>query len=194
MVTRPCVISVDADEGDAIDSNGKLTINGGTVYAFAHPTSMDAGLDSTGGTYINGGTVIATGNMVDQISNDSKQDFIFASFDQIAADAPVVIKDQSGNIIAAFKSDRTFKTLIYSNSSLDYKNFKIYKGGEISGSETNGLYLSVDGYAGGEEVVFVNMSSKSETYENDASTVALVALLAELALLVIALSVYIKKY
>lgn len=187
-------VSADADEGDAIDSNGKLTINGGTVYAFAHPTSQDAGLDSTGGTYINGGTVIATGNMVDQISNDSKQDFIFASFDQIAADIPVVIKDQNGNIIAAFKSDRTFKTLIYSSADLDYENLKIYKGGEISGSETNGLYSKVDSYTGGEEVVFVNMSSKSETYENDASTVALVALLAEFVLLFIALTVYTKKY
>ena len=34
-------------------------------------TTID--LDSVNGTYINGGTVIATGNMVDQISNDSQQ-------------------------------------------------------------------------------------------------------------------------
>ena len=35
----------DADEGDGIDSNGYIYINGGTVYAFAHPGS-DNGLDS----------------------------------------------------------------------------------------------------------------------------------------------------
>lgn len=66
-------VDPDADEGDAIDSNGKLTINGGTIYAFAHPTSADAGLDSVNRTYINGGTVIATGNMVDPISEDSNK-------------------------------------------------------------------------------------------------------------------------
>ena len=53
-------VDTEADEGDAIDSNGKLIINGGTIYAFAHPSSADAGLDSVIGTYINGGTVIAT--------------------------------------------------------------------------------------------------------------------------------------
>lgn len=46
----------DADEGDGIDSNGYIYINGGTVYAFAHPGS-DNGLDSDSGTYIDGGTV-----------------------------------------------------------------------------------------------------------------------------------------
>ena len=46
----------DADEGDGINSNGYIYINGGTVYAFAHPGS-DNGLDSDFGTYIDGGTV-----------------------------------------------------------------------------------------------------------------------------------------
>lgn len=49
-------ILADADEGDGIDSNGYIYINGGTVYAFAHPWS-DNGLDSDLGTYIDGGTV-----------------------------------------------------------------------------------------------------------------------------------------
>jgi hypothetical protein len=69
----------DADEGDAIDSNGTLTINGGTILAIAHP-GQDAGLDSEKGTYINGGTIIATGDMLDSISNESKQNFITLNF------------------------------------------------------------------------------------------------------------------
>lgn len=43
-------------EGDGIDSNGYLVINGGTVVASANPAS-DAGLDSDMGSFINGGTV-----------------------------------------------------------------------------------------------------------------------------------------
>ena len=136
-------ISDDSDEGDAIDSNGKLIINGGTIYAFAHPTSMDAGLDSGNGTYINGGTVIATGNMVDKISSDSKQNFIFASFDQIDANTLIVIKDQNDKIITAFKTERTIQNLVYSSSDLNYKSYKIYTGGTISGEEINGLYKNI---------------------------------------------------
>ncbi|MDR0978462.1 MAG: carbohydrate-binding domain-containing protein [Lachnospiraceae bacterium] len=36
-----------AVEGDGIDSNGSLYINGGTVYAFASEKSEDAGVDAT---------------------------------------------------------------------------------------------------------------------------------------------------
>lgn len=48
-------------EGDGIDSNGYIAINGGTVIAAASPIS-DNGLDSSSGTEINGGTVIALGS------------------------------------------------------------------------------------------------------------------------------------
>ena len=50
-------------EGDGIDSNGWLVINGGVVNTSACATSMDAGIDSDKGIHINGGTVIAGGNM-----------------------------------------------------------------------------------------------------------------------------------
>ena len=115
-------VDPDADEGDAIDSNGKLTINGGTIYVFAHPTSADAGLDSVNGTYINGGTVIAIGNMVDPISEDSKQDFIYASFNKIEANTLIVIKNQNDKIITAFKTDRNIGNLLYSSKDLKYKS------------------------------------------------------------------------
>ena len=120
-------VSTDADEGDAIDSNGKLIINGGKIWAFAHPTSPDAGLDSVNGTYINGGTVIATGNMVDAISSDSKQKFFYASLNtQIAEGATVEIKDADDNTLYSFNTDRTFKTLLYSSADLDSDSLKIY--------------------------------------------------------------------
>ena len=61
-------VSDDGEEGDGIDSNGYIYVNGGTIYAFAHKTSPDSGLDSDCGIYINGGTVIGTGNMADEIS------------------------------------------------------------------------------------------------------------------------------
>ena len=130
-------VDTEADEGDAIDSNGKLIINGGTIYAFAHPSSADAGLDSVYGTYINGGTVIATGNMVDAISSESKQKFIYTSFNQISADTLIVIKDQNNKVIMAFKTGRNIQNLLYSSANLNYSSYKIYTGGTIEGEEIN---------------------------------------------------------
>ena len=186
-------VSEDADEGDAIDSNGKLTINGGTIYAFAHPSSQDAGLDSGNGTYINGGTVIATGNMVDQVSSDSKQDFIYASFNKINADTLIVVKDQDDKIIVAFKTSRTIQNLLYSSEILDYSSYKIYTGGTIDGEETNGLYTKINSYIGGEEITFNNASMSNRTSQNnDTSNKVLLILIVEIILLIIFFSIYVK--
>ncbi len=48
-------------EGDAVDSNGWIVVNCGTLIACANPRS-DNGLDSEDGTEINGGTVVALGS------------------------------------------------------------------------------------------------------------------------------------
>ena len=124
-------VSEEADEGDAIDSNGKLVINGGKIWAYAHPTSGDAGLDSINGTYINGGTVIATGNMLDPISSESKQNFISAQLNsQIKSGATITIKNQNDEVIVEFMTDRSMKTLVYSDAGLKDESYKIYADGE----------------------------------------------------------------
>lgn len=190
------IVSTDADEGDAIDSNGKLTINGGTVYAFANPTSPDAGIDSGNGTYINGGTVIATGNMTDQISSDSKQNYIYASFNKISADTLIVIKDQDDNIVTAFKTERDIQNILYSSSNLSNNTYKIYTGGSIDGEETNGLYTKINSYSGGEEINYNSVSNEMNPFQNNnnnnnnnISDVLLIALIIEIITLILFMSI-----
>ena len=50
-------VTGETGEGDGIDSNGWLVINGGAVTAAACSNSGDAGIDATMGITINGGTV-----------------------------------------------------------------------------------------------------------------------------------------
>ncbi len=190
-------VSTEADEGDAIDSNGKLIIEGGTIYAFASPNSGDAGLDSVNGIYINGGTVIATGNMVDQISSESEQNYVYASFSKIAADSLIVVKDQSDKIIVAFKTGRDIQNLAYSSPDLDYESYKVYTGGTIDGEETNGLYTTINSYSGGEEITVSDASGSKKSSNQDQSQdtigiIALVALIVEIVLLAIAIALYRK--
>ena len=164
-------VAEDADEGDAIDSNGTLTINNGTIIAIAHPTSGDAGLDSQNGTYINGGTVLATGNMTDPISADSKNKNIYVTFNsKIAADTLIVIKDQDDKVITAYKTDRTIGNLLYSSADLDYESFKIYTGGTIDGEEENGLYTKINSYSGGEEVSYSVVQNSMNNRNSNSST------------------------
>lgn len=67
------------EEGDGIDSNGYLVINGGNVIVSANPKS-DGGLDSDCGSIINGGNIIALGSTMDWAEDDSKQVTLNLSF------------------------------------------------------------------------------------------------------------------
>lgn len=85
-------------EGDGIDSNGWLVINGGNVIASANPAA-DSGLDSDMGSYINGGTVIAFGSTMDWAESDSDQVTVnlqFAEYND-AADEIDITKETDGN-------------------------------------------------------------------------------------------------
>lgn len=144
----------DADEGDAIDSNGQLIINGGTIVAIAHP-GQDAGLDSESGTVINGGTILATGDMFDSISNQSKQNYAVFSFQKgQTSNGIIALLNEKDEVIMAYKSDRSFSNLVFSSSNLTEGTYKLYKGGEIEGSFLNGFYTKVTKYTKGTEQGF----------------------------------------
>ena len=129
------IVSLKADEGDAIDSNGTLTINGGNITALSHP-GQDSGLDSSKGTYINGGTIIATGDMYDQILNTSKQKFIVLSFSEKVTDK-ITLKDNN-NVIFEYETDRPYTNLIYSSANLKDGIYTLYKNDTLLGYSGTG--------------------------------------------------------
>ena len=196
------MVAEDADEGDAIDSNGKLYINGGKIYAFAHPLSPDSGLDSSGGTYINGGTVIATGNMADSVSNDSKQKYIYATVSgNITSGDTVLFKDQDDNFITAFKTTRSYSNILYSSSDLNYTSYSAYLISNVSGAEDNGLYSKLYSYDVDSEIkvsLNANMFEKNSNQNKTKSSIndfILKELIVESSLLVIfviSISIYSK--
>ncbi len=153
-------VEQEAEEGDGIDSNGYIYINGGTIYAFANETSQDNGLDSDLGTYINGGYVVGTGNMADSINNDSKQNFMQLQFKQkVEKDTLITITDKNQNPITAFQTDRSYSILTISTPDLtDGENY-VYEGGSIEGTSENGLYTEIKSYTKGTEKEYSTVTS-----------------------------------
>ena len=146
------IVSTDADEGDAIDSNGKLTINGGNILAVAQ-AGQDAGIDSEKGIYINGGTVIATGDMYDQVSSESKENYMVLSFgNKVNADTLITLLDSNDNVVMAYKTDRQFTNLVYSSSNLTDGTYYLYRDGEITGDVVNGVYTGITNYTKGTQL------------------------------------------
>ena len=154
-------VSENGQEGDGIDSNGYIYVNGGKILAIAHPTSPDSGLDSDSGTYINGGTVIGTGNMADEISLDSKQNYIFIQFaNKIQSGTLVTITDSNDNPIMAFKNEKSYQVLLFSTPKLNTENYNVYTGGSLEGESNYGLYTNITSYTKGEKANYSEVTGR----------------------------------
>lgn len=125
-------------EGDGMDSNGAIVINGGTLVSYAHPESMDSGIDSDLGCIINGGTVFAAGNMYDEISADSAQLFMVLQFAQ-KFDETIVITDANGVPVASCDAIR--QNAVISSPELKEGDYYLYLGGEFSRQDGEEVYI-----------------------------------------------------
>ena len=128
-------------DGDGIDSNGWLVINGGTVIAAACATSADSGLDSDMGIYLNGGTVIASGSMLDEIAQDSAQTYAAFSFAQTQPGGETyTLKDESGETVLSGAPVNAFSQLLLSSPDLTEGTYTFWQGEtQLSGAEGGGM-------------------------------------------------------
>lgn len=127
-------INVDGahGEGDGIDSNGWIVLDGGSITTFACSDSEDSGLDSDNGIIINGGSVISTGNMFDEIKGGSAN---YAVFDfgqkQNPGSAYKIVSEQGVEIIS-FKNENAFKTLVIASPLLSEGKYSLYSNGNLT--------------------------------------------------------------
>lgn len=129
-------------EGDGIDSNGWLVINGGTVIAEACGFSMDGGIDSDMGIHINGGTVIATGNMLDSISESNQNFAVFQFASSQKGGETYSLKNEAGKEVISYTPENSFTYLIMSSADLSAGTYSLWMG------ETQ-LQAAVSGAMGG---------------------------------------------
>ena len=135
-------------EGDGLDSNGYIKINGGTAINLAHPYSMDSGIDSDCGSFINGGVVIGAGNMYDPIEEDSEQLYMMLQFAE-STDDLLVVTDKDDTPVFAYDFPHSYTYIAFSTPKLEEGIYHVYLGGQIEGVEKDGLYTEITSYTGG---------------------------------------------
>ncbi len=115
-------------EGDGIDSNGWLVINGGIITAQACSTSGDAGIDSEKGIYINGGKVIASGNMLDHIAGGNQTYAVFSFANRQKGNNTYTLKNAAGEVIGEYTPANAFTHLIVAGSEITPDDYTFWQG------------------------------------------------------------------
>ncbi len=128
--------------GDGLDSNGSLTVSGGTVIV-QQSGGGNSGLDADGTRAIKGGLVIIVdgGDMVELPSASTQPVISYKMSSSVAANTLLNVQDSSGNTIFTYKSTVSYRHITVSSPSFKTgSTYKIYTGGSTTGTANNGLY------------------------------------------------------
>lgn len=138
IVINGGTLKINAD-GDGIDSNGDLTINGGSIIVYGPENSGNSAIDYNGTGVITGGEILTTGmsgRMADTFSEGSTQSYIvYYTTSTEDAGTSIEIVDADGNTI--YEDDGTekkFNMVIYSSDDLKTGNTYTVKVGDSSES------------------------------------------------------------
>jgi len=132
-------VNGETGEGDGIDSNGWLVINGGTVTAQACSFSGDAGIDFDMGIHINGGEVIATGHMLDRIEDGGQNYAVFTFAQKQSGSHTIRLKSLSGNSILEASPDNDYSILVYSSPNLTEGVYTLWRNNAQLSGQSGGM-------------------------------------------------------
>lgn len=121
------IVNGSTGEGDGIDSNGWLVINGGTLNASGCSFSSDAGIDSDKGIHINGGEIVASGNMLDRISESDATYVVFEfAQKQKAAVTTYYLKNKEGKVVKEWNFENDFSTLVVASKDITEGEYTLW--------------------------------------------------------------------
>jgi hypothetical protein len=143
---------------DGLDSNGTMTLSGGTIVVAGSATrgGGEGGLDANGTLSLTGGIIFSSGlNATTGTIASAGQGRIAYSFSGTqAAGTTVHVATTSGTELVAFKSTKAFQKIVFSSYQLvPGTTYAIYTGGSVSGASVGGgLYTTGGSLSGASQV------------------------------------------
>lgn len=149
--------------GDGLDSNGSVTVTGGTVIIDGPEDSGNGAFDYDGTFNMSGGILIAAGSsgMLQTISTSSSQYCISTVTTSYQSGGTLFnISDSDGNSIVTYEPSKKYNSVVVCAPNIENgKTYTASVGGSSTGkANENGLY-SGGSYSGGTAVGTVTISS-----------------------------------
>ncbi|MEV4274902.1 carbohydrate-binding domain-containing protein [Actinoplanes xinjiangensis] len=141
---------------DGLDSNGALTISGGTVAVTGSATrgGGEGGLDANGALTITGGTLVSSGiSATTSTLPSSGQGWVSITFGAGQAAGTVVhLATTSGTQIASYQPTKAFRGVVFSSHQITRgTTYAVRTGGTVSGTSVGGG-LHIGGTLSGTQV------------------------------------------
>lgn len=156
---------VDAG-GDGLDSNGSITVEGGTAIVNGPTNNGNSPFDWERECTINGGTLIAAGSagMMGTVSSASKQCCLAVSTGYTVQGNTIFSVTDGNDFTLSFAPTKSYSYVFISSPELSTgSDYSIYTGGSHSGTATDGLYSEGE-YSAGELLTTITQSSIVTTY------------------------------
>lgn len=145
-------LTVNAD-GDGIDSNGSLTVSGGTIYVSGPTNSGNGALDYNGSGVISGGTVIAAGasGMAENFSGTSSQCSMLVSFSTtLSGGTEICVYNAAGELLASYTPEKSYQCAVISLPTLSVgETYTVTAGGTTQSVTLSSTVYGSGGMGGG---------------------------------------------
>lgn len=133
-------------EGDGIDSNGSISMSGGTVYISGPVNTANGALDCASTAEISGGIIVAAGDagMAEGFDSSSAQVSILYSFPaHYPAGTEVTLESESGDVLASYTPEKSFSSVAVSAPGLKSSGtYRLVVGEDEYSIEMNGITYS----------------------------------------------------
>lgn len=121
-------------EGDGVDSNGDVVMNGGTVYVDGPQNGGNGALDYDSSFAVNGGVLVAVGSsqMAMAPSDSSAINSVNIALENYYdGGTEIVMKDSEGNEIISYTPAKKFNSFVFASEKLKTgENYVVYADGE----------------------------------------------------------------
>lgn len=149
-------ITVNAD-GDGLDSNGNLRVEGGDITINGPSNggngAIDIGTENGGAGFISGGTLIALGtsSMAENFGSTSTQCAFLVTMNSFGAGETITITDSEGNVLYTGLTVKSANSVVFSSADLTVGETYTVTIGSSSATVTQSSTVvgSTNGFGGG---------------------------------------------
>lgn len=156
--------------GDGIDSNGDITISGGTVIVFGSEGGADSALDYDGEASITGGTLAALGTagMAQSVEPDDSHAVLMVTWsDTQQAGTRLSLCDENGQVVCSLEAPISFSSAVICTESMaSGQTLSLYTGGDAN---SDSQIITMGELTGGTKLCDVTLTDGLTSISSDGS-------------------------